>query len=166
MSAVDKFIDFVGKLCATVLILLVLLVFYNVIMRYFFNTTSIGMQELEWHLFSISFMFGLGYTIKHNAHVRIDIFYSKFSEKTQVIIDLIGALLFTTPITILIIVYGIEFSLDSYNLAESSPDPGGLPYRWLVKSIIPLAFLYLLLCNFFVVAVKARRLKKLLIVNG
>jgi TRAP-type mannitol/chloroaromatic compound transport system permease small subunit len=74
LKSLKQIIDTVGGICSIIMILMVVNVFYNVVSRYFFNNVSIGMQELEWHLFSAMFMFGIGYTLKEDSHVRVDIF--------------------------------------------------------------------------------------------
>jgi len=81
INRLKKFIDVVGNICSLLMILMILNVFYDVVLRYFFNDVSIGMQELEWHLFAAMFMFGIGYSLKEDAHVRVDIFYDQLSEQ-------------------------------------------------------------------------------------
>jgi len=94
LNLLKTLIDAIGGLCSIVMMLMVLNVFYDVVMRYFFNDVSIAMQELEWHLFAVMFMFGIGYTLKEDGHVRVDIIYDQMSKKTQAIINLVGSLLF------------------------------------------------------------------------
>jgi len=141
-----KLIDAVGFLCGLLMILMVLNVFYDVVMRYVFSNASIGMQELEWHLFAAMFMFGIGYTLKHDGHVRVDVIFDRLSPKSQSLIDLIGAVIFALPFTALIVYYGYGYSLDAFQLGEGSPDPGGLPHRWIIRSVIPLASIFVILC--------------------
>ena len=88
-----KIIDTVGNLCSLLMVLMVLNVFYDVVMRYFFNDVNIGMQELEWHLFAAMFMFGIGYTLKEDGHVRVDIIYDQLSKRKQALINIVGSLL-------------------------------------------------------------------------
>jgi TRAP-type mannitol/chloroaromatic compound transport system permease small subunit len=116
-------------------------------MRYLFNSGSIAIQELEWHLFSIIFLLGSAYTLKHNEHVRLDIFYnSKFmNETTRAWFDVLGTLLILLPFCLLIIVSAWPFVTQAYIHNETSPDPGGLSARWLIKSTIPLGFFMLLM---------------------
>ena len=128
------------------MLLMIANVFYDVVMRYFFNNVSIGMQELEWHLFAAMFMFGIGYTLKENGHVRVDIFYETLSPRMQIYIDILSALVFALPITLIVAYYGYSYALDAYQLGEGSPDPGGLPYRWIIRSVVPLANVFLLIC--------------------
>ncbi len=143
-------IDTVGSLCSIIMILMVLNVFYDVISRYFFNNVSIGMQELEWHLFAAMFMFGIGYTLKEDGHVRVDVFYDRLSARAQAIINILGAIFFALPITVLVLYYGSDYALEAFHMGEGSPDPGGLPYRWIVRSIIPFSSVFLLLCILYV----------------
>lgn len=150
-DALEKVIDAIGVLCVALMILMVTNVFYDVVMRYFFNNVSIGMQELEWHLFAAMFMFGIGYTLKEDAHVRVDIFYEKLLPHTQAIIDITAAIVFALPITLIVMYYGYSYALDAYQMGEGSPDPGGLPHRWVIRSVVSLSNLFLILCIVFTV---------------
>jgi TRAP-type mannitol/chloroaromatic compound transport system permease small subunit len=139
-AIINRFSDALGKFSAILFLLLLANVFYDVIMRYLFNDVSIGMQELEWHLYASIFMLGIPYTLYKEGHVRVDILYEGLSVRKQAWIDLLGTLLLLIPFTLLVARYGINFVMESYELGERSGDPGGLPYRWLIKSVIPLAF--------------------------
>jgi len=139
--AINRFSDLLGKIAALLFILLLLNVFYDVIMRYLFNDVSIGMQELEWHLYATIFLLGVPYALFKEGHVRVDIIYEGLSPKRQALIDLLGTLFLLLPFTILVAKYGIDFTLESFDLGERSGDPGGLPYRWLIKAVIPFAFI-------------------------
>ncbi len=151
LRVIGKIIDVLGNLCSLLMILMILNVFYDVIMRYFFNDVSIGMQELEWHLFAAMFMFGIAYTLKEDAHVRVDIFYDAMSQRKQAFINIFGALVFALPITLLIGYYSIDYTMDAYTMGEGSGDPGGLPHRWIVRSVIPLSSVFLMLAILHVV---------------
>jgi TRAP-type mannitol/chloroaromatic compound transport system permease small subunit len=151
LKLIAKIIDALGNLCSLLMLLMIANVFYDVIMRYFFNDVSIGMQELEWHLFGAMFMFGIAYTLKENAHVRVDIFYDAMSLKKQAIVNIFGSLIFALPITLLILYFSYAYTFEAYEMGEGSADPGGLPHRWLVRSVIPLASCFLVLAIFHVV---------------
>ncbi len=129
-----------GALAAIATLLLVLNVFYDVVMRYAFNEVSIALQELEWHLFSVAFLLGIPYALLENSHVRVDILYERWSAKTQAWVNLFGTLFFILPFIILVSYYGFNFAMDAFNMGEGSGDPGGLPHRWLIKSMIPVSF--------------------------
>ena len=159
ISIIDIFTEYTGKFISIFVIILVLLVGYDVSMRYLFNSGSIAIQELEWHLFSIILLLGSAYTLKHDEHVRLDIFYSSklINDKVRIWFDVLGTLLILLPFCLLIIVSAWPFVTQAYIHNEISPDPGGLPARWLIKAVIPLGFFFLLIQGI------AEALKKLLI---
>jgi len=139
--AVNHFSELFGKITSVLFILLLLNVFFDVIMRYLFNNVSIAMQELEWHLYATIFMLGIPYTLYKEGHVRVDVIYEHLSPHKQAWIDILGTLFLLIPFTLLVAKYGIDFAIESFQLGERSGDPGGLSYRWLIKSMIPIAFL-------------------------
>lgn len=141
----DKFADYIGTLTAVAMVLMILNVFYDVIMRYFFKTGSIAMQEMEWHLFSLIILLGVAYTLKEDGHVRVDIIYDNLSHKKKAMINMIGAVLFIIPISLLVGISSIDNAYEAYLSMEQSGDPGGLQYRWIVKAMIPLSFLLLII---------------------
>ena len=158
-SKIDAFTEYTGRCTSSLVIILTLLVGYDVSMRYLFNSGSIAIQELEWHLFSIILLLGSAYTLKHDEHVRLDIFYSSklINDKVRIWFDVLGTLLILLPFCLLIIVSAWPFVTQAYIHNEISPDPGGLPARWLIKAAIPLGFFFLLIQGI------AEALKKLLI---
>lgn len=147
VSLIDTLTEYSGRIIAWLVLILVFLVGYDVTMRYVFNSGSIAIQELEWHLFAILFLLGAGYTLKHDDHVRLDLIYqSRFlTDKHRAIINLVGGLLLLIPFCLLVFNSAIPFVTQSFNFAEASPDPGGLPMRWIVKSMIPIGFGLLLI---------------------
>ncbi|HGZ69885.1 MAG TPA: TRAP transporter small permease subunit [Nitratifractor sp.] len=144
----DKIIDFFGLVTAVLLVLMILNVAFDVAMRYIFHNSSIGMQELEWHLFAVIILYGTGYALKHNAHVRVDFLYDNFSARKQAWVNVLGTIFFLLPLALLVIYGSWEFVMDSYTSNEISEDPGGLPYRWIIKAQIPIAFIFLLFSAF------------------
>lgn len=124
---------------------LVLVVFVDVVMRYLFKTSFVFVQELEWHLFAFIFLIGAGYTLLHDGHVRVDIIYQRLTPKAKGWVNLIGVLLFLVPGCILVIKTSSKFVINSWSVLEGSPDPGGIPFRFIVKSTIPVGFSLLLL---------------------
>ena len=146
-SKIDAFTEYTGRCTSSLVIILTLLVGYDVSMRYLFNSGSIAIQELEWYTFSIIFLLGSSYTLKHNEHVRLDIFYnSKYiNDRTRAWFDILGTLLILIPFCFLIIYSALPFVTQSYIHNEISPDPGGLTARWLIKAVIPLSFFLLLI---------------------
>ena len=140
---INKAINFLGYFTAFILIILVLLVVYDATARYLFSSGSIALQELEWHLFDVVILFGIAYTLKENAHVRVDIFYTSYSEKTKALLNSIASLFFILPFSLLIIYISLDFVEMSFIQNEASSNPGGLEYRYLVKALLPLSFLFL-----------------------
>ncbi|WP_305839656.1 TRAP transporter small permease subunit [Photobacterium leiognathi] len=132
--------DTLGALASLLFLLLLLNVVYDVVMRYVFNDVSIAFQEMEWHLFSAVFLLGVPYAIKAGGHVRVDVFFERLSHRHQAIIDILGAVFFLLPFCSLVTWYGIDFAKESYALGETSGDPGGLVYRWIIKAMIPVSF--------------------------
>ncbi|EID4341529.1 TPA: TRAP transporter small permease subunit [Vibrio vulnificus] len=139
----NRFGDLLGWLSSVLFILLLANVVYDVVMRYMFNDVSIAFQEMEWHLFSAVFLLGIPFALKSGGHVRVDLFYERLSHRAQAIIDLLGTIFFLFPFCLLVAWFGIDFAKESYALGETSGDPGGLPYRWVIKAIIPLSFLFM-----------------------
>jgi TRAP-type mannitol/chloroaromatic compound transport system permease small subunit len=144
---IDTFSEWTGKLVAWVVLAMVLLVSYDVAMRYFFRSGSVALQELEWHFFSIIFLIGGAYTLKHDDHVRLDLFYKShfMDDLRRAWINLIGSVLFLIPFCALIIICSWPLVTQSFTYAEASPDPGGLTHRWILKCVIPAGFGLLLI---------------------
>lgn len=142
---IDRINDWVGRMVGWVTLGLVLVVFVDVVMRYLFRTSYVFTQELEWHLFAFIFLIGGGYTLLQDAHVRVDILYQKLGSKGRAWINLLGVLLFLMPGCLLVIITSWKFVISAWSILEGSPDPGGIPLRFLVKSCIPIGFSLLLL---------------------
>ena len=143
-TIVEYIIDIVGKMTSLLLLLMIFNVFFDVIMRYFFRNSSVGMQEMEWHLFSIVILFGVSVALKDEGHVRVDFLYEKFSVRKKAIINIIGTTFFLLPLALLVASGSFGFVMDAYTSGEISEDPGGLTHRWIIKSMIPLAFSFLI----------------------
>jgi TRAP-type mannitol/chloroaromatic compound transport system permease small subunit len=141
----DRFSNLMGWIAGFLNLVMLANVFYDSIMRYFFNTGSIAMQEMEWHLFSVVFLFGMAYTLKEDGHVRVDIVYDYFSPRWKAIVNIGGALLLLMPLSLLIIEGSFWYVHEAFTSGEISGDPGGLSYRWLIKSVIPVSFVFLVI---------------------
>jgi len=146
-SRIEAISEWTGRQVAWLLPMLVLLIVYDVAMRYLFNSGSVALQELEWHLFALLFLLGGAYTLKHGDHVRVDILHHPdwMTPARKAWVDVVGGLVFLLPFCVLIIMASWPFVLNAFNYAEGSPDPGGLPYRFLLKAAIPVSFGLLLL---------------------
>ncbi|RLA08134.1 MAG: C4-dicarboxylate ABC transporter permease [Gammaproteobacteria bacterium] len=140
----DKTIDFMGRVISWLLLLLVLNVLFDVVMRYFFHNSSVGMQEMEWHLFAVIILYGVGFALKTDSHVRVDFLYDNFAPSTKNYINIFGTIFFLIPVAVLIITGSTEFIKDAYITSEISEDPGGLTHRWIIKAMIPAGFIFLI----------------------
>jgi TRAP-type mannitol/chloroaromatic compound transport system permease small subunit len=158
---VDIITKYTSYFTAFILALLVALIVYDATARYLFSSGSTALQELEWHFFDVIILLSIAYTLKKNAHVRVDIFYDQFSTKTQTLIDIIAILFFILPLSLLILYIGFGFVELSFMQSEASSDPGGLTHRWIVKSLMPLAFFFLALQSLSELMKKFRQWKAL-----
>lgn len=144
-NAIDRLNENIGRGISWLNTLLVVVICYDVTIRYLFNSSSAGIVELEWHLFSFIFLLGAGYALLHDRHVRVDVFYQNYSEKKQAWVNLLGTILFLIPFCVITIHASLKFTGNAFAINEGSPDPGGLPARYIVKAAIPIGFFLLLL---------------------
>lgn len=124
---------------------LVLIIMVDVLFRYFFNITSAASFELEWHVFAALFLLSAAWTLQQDRHVRVDLFYQKFSPKGQAWVNLLGMIFFLLPFCWVAGLESLSFVETSYAMGETSPDPGGLPARYIIKAAIPFSFLLLMI---------------------
>jgi TRAP-type mannitol/chloroaromatic compound transport system permease small subunit len=142
-DTLDWVIDRIGRVSAWCALAIVLVMAYNVLLRYLFRTGSVAMQELEWHLMAPICMLGLSYAILKDGHVQVDIFYGRFPARMRRMIDLVSAAL-VVAVAAILLKLSIPYVMQSYNIGEQSPDPGGLTRRWILKSMLPIGFALLL----------------------
>lgn len=120
---------------------------YNAITRYLGQFIGVNLSsnlyiEVQWYLFSLIFLLGSAYVLKHNSHVRVDILYNQLSRKGKAWVDLLGGLLFLLPICILILYFSLPAVINSWQVLEMSSDPSGLP-RYPLKTMILVSFVFL-----------------------
>jgi TRAP-type mannitol/chloroaromatic compound transport system permease small subunit len=146
-TVLETFTEFTGRAVSWLVLVLVVIVSYDVTMRYLFQSGSIAIQELEWHLFSLIFLLGAAYTLKHDDHVRLDLVYQShyMTDYRRAWVNFLGCLFLLIPFCVLVIISSWQFIHLAYIHNEGSPDPGGLPYRWIIKAAIPVSFLFILL---------------------
>ncbi len=145
--AIDAVSERIGRWVYWLIPLSVLVGVWNVVGRYLgravgANLSSNALIEIQWYLFALVFLLGAAYALKHDEHVRVDVFYSKWSPKRRALVDLIGTLLFLIPFSAVVIRYSWNTILNSWRILEMSPDPGGLP-RYPIKTAIMIGFLWL-----------------------
>lgn len=141
---IERFVDWVGRCTSWLTLVLVALMSVNVVLRYLFSIGSVWAQELEWHLLVPLVLFGSAYALRHGEHVRVDIVYGGLSPKSRNAIDLLSAVL-AIAVAALFLWLSLHYVQQSYVIDEGSPDPGGLPHRYLIKSMLPVGFALFLL---------------------
>jgi TRAP-type mannitol/chloroaromatic compound transport system permease small subunit len=142
---IDTVNEKIGTLVSWLTSAMVLAVCYDVFTRYALRSSSAAVQELEWHLFAVIFLLGSAHTLKDDKHVRIDIFYAKLPDRGKAVVNLLGTLLFLMPFALLLIWTSRDFVMNSFAIREASPNPGGLPARYILKACIPVSFFLLFL---------------------
>ena len=137
---IDAFQERFGRGVSWIMLLMVPVVFSDVVMRYALNKSSVFTQELEWHLFGLVYLLGAGYTMLYNEHVRVDILYSRWPPRKKAWFDFACYLIFYYPSAAMVMITSWPFVRNSYIALEGSPDPGGIPLRFLLKSMIIVGF--------------------------
>jgi len=136
LTSIESFIDWSGRTVSWLSLLLVLVTFLVVILRYVFDFGSIALQETSTYLHAAIFLIGMAYTLQQDAHVRVDIFYAQFSRQTKTWVDLLGALFLLLPFMLFISWISWQYIADSWAVQEGSREAGGLPGVFLLKSLI------------------------------
>ena len=146
-KGIDRINEWIGRGIYWLTLFMVVIGAYNAIVRYLDRYTGLGLSsntylELQWYLYSIVFLLGAAYTLKHDAHVRVDVLFTRLGERGRAWINLLGTLLFLIPFCIFVLWTSWPTVSNSWAVREMSPDPGGLP-RYLIKTAIPVAFMLL-----------------------
>ena len=135
-------------------VVLIFLILITVTLRYGFHRNEIllnwplvPMEELQWHFYSVPFMFGLAYAITNDSHVRIDIFRAKMSKRFKHIFEILGILLLLLPCLVILLDFSFDYAVYAYTHHESSQSTMGLPHRWIVKSVIPLTMILIFIAS-------------------
>jgi TRAP-type mannitol/chloroaromatic compound transport system permease small subunit len=122
-------------------VVLVLVILLQVVMRYGFNRGLVPLEELMWHLYAVAFMFGMAYCITNDSHIRVDIVHMNLSRRKQHIMEVLGILFLLFPFLWVLFDHSFTWAMDSFEINESSQNPTGLPYRWIIKSVVPLTMI-------------------------
>ena len=156
MTKLDKYL---GNITAILLLLMMINVFTDVILRYFFHTGSIAFQEMEWHLFSTMFLLGISYALSSEDHVRVDFIYDNITPRKKAFVNIFGTIFMLIPFAFLIAYTSYEFVNDAYIMSEISEDPGGLTHRWIIKAMIPFSFSILIISSILYIKQNILKLK-------
>ncbi|WP_144186005.1 TRAP transporter small permease subunit [Elioraea rosea] len=141
---IDAAVDAIGRIAAWFCFVLVLVMAGNVLARYGFSAGTVWAQELEWHLMSPIALIGMSYALRHGEHVRVDVLFSRFPPRVQAVIDMLAAL-FAIVVAVLIIHFAQRYVGQSFAQNEGSANPGGIPFRWALKALMPIGFALLAL---------------------
>jgi TRAP-type mannitol/chloroaromatic compound transport system permease small subunit len=133
---IDGLIRGVGDATSWVWVVLLATIVLNVVMRYVFGEGRIEFEELQWHLYAVGFLVGVAYGVESDDHVRVDFLRGWLGLRMQAWVELYGLLLLLFPFVALIVYYSIPFIAYSWQGGEVSAAPGGLPFRWLIKSAL------------------------------
>jgi TRAP-type mannitol/chloroaromatic compound transport system permease small subunit len=145
---IDAFNDRVGRLASWLVIVMVAIGVWNVVGRYLGraagqNLSSNALLESQWYIFDLVFLLGAAYTLRHDEHVRVDVFYSRWHPKFKALANLVGTVFFLIPFCLMVIWVSWEAIVQSWSIWEISPDPNGLP-RYPIKSMILVSFVLLI----------------------
>ena len=136
LNVLDKIIEVTGKVSSLLIIVLIALISISVFLRYVFSVGFVWLQDLYIWIHSLFILLGIGYTLKKDEHVRIDILYRSLSKKKKRNINILGYLLFCIPFTFCLTSSGFDYFLRSYLLSENSKETGGLPNIYILKFFI------------------------------
>lgn len=143
-AAIERAVDLVGRAASWLALVIVAVMAANVVLRYLFSYGSVWAQELEWHLLAPLILFGIPYALLKGEHVRVDVLYARFSARNQLRVEAASQLL-GILIAAAFVWLSLGYVQQAWAIGEQSPDPGGLPYRWALKALIPAGFTLLLL---------------------
>ncbi len=138
-GGIDAFTDLVGRATSWLALGIALVMGANVLMRYMFSIGFIWAQELEWHIFVPICLFGMSYALLHKEHVRVDVLFQYFSERNKHRVDIVAAII-SMAFCIIVIRLSIPYVYQSWSIGEGTANPGGIEYRYIVKSLIPIGF--------------------------
>lgn len=144
-DSLDHFAERTGHTAAWLALALVLVTFAVVVLRYLFDFGSIALQETILYLHASLFLLGAAYTLRTDAHVRVDIFYRRQSARARAVVDLLGALLLLLPVCSFLLWISWDYVASAWSLREASGETGGLPWVYLLKTLIPVAAVLLIL---------------------
>lgn len=141
VNVLNTIVRKIAQTAAWLNVLLIGVILLQVVMRYGFNRGMVPLEELMWHLYAIAFMFGMAYSITNDSHIRVDIVHMNLSRKAQHIIEILGILLLLMPFLIILFHHSLGWAYEAWRVNEASANPTGLPYRWIIKSVVPISAL-------------------------
>ena len=143
-GGIDAFVDLVGRATSWLALGIALVMGANVLMRYAFSYGFIWAQELEWHIFVPICLFGMSYALLHGEHVRVDVLFQYFAPRNKHLVEIISSFI-SMAFCVIVIWLSIPYVYQSWSIGEGTANPGGIDYRYIVKSLIPIGFAFLFL---------------------
>jgi TRAP-type mannitol/chloroaromatic compound transport system permease small subunit len=145
IKTAQNIIDFCGRSISWLTTFLVLLISLDVFLRKAFKLSKPWVIDLEWEIFAAIFLIGMSYTLQYDKHVRVDVFYTNFSDRKKAWVDLIGTIFLCIPWTLLLMQKSYNYAMNSWYIREGSANPGGLGARYLIKFVMVIGFCLLFL---------------------
>ena len=142
---IDPWLIRIGKWTSVLWVILLIIIVSNVLLRYAFDMGRIEFEEIQWHIYSMGFLLGMSSAYQADAHIRVDVLHERFSPSLQAWLELYGIVLFLIPFILVVLIFSVPFVIASFELGEISQAPGGLPFRWAIKAVLPIGFFLLLL---------------------
>jgi len=154
VANLNRFVQRIVEAAAWLNFVLIFLILITVLLRYGFHRNGllldwplVPMEELQWHLYSVPFMFGLAYAITNDSHIRIDIVRIRMSKRSQHIFEILGISILLLPCVIILFDFSLDYTMYAITHHESSQSTMGLPHRWIVKSVIPITMLLIMIAS-------------------
>lgn len=138
VAFLNGFVRRIAETAAWFNVILIGVIVAQVVMRYGFNKGLVPLEELMWHLYAVAFMFGMAYAVTNDSHIRVDLVHMALPKRTQHVFEILGILLLLMPFLWIVFDHSLGWTLEAYRVNESSANPTGLPYRWLIKAVVPI----------------------------
>lgn len=146
-GAIAGFVRAVGRAVSWLWLVLLAVVVLNVVLRYVFGEGRVALEELQWHLYSAGFLLGLAWCVVDDVHIRVDLLHERLRPRHRAWIECYGIVLLLLPFCALVLTASGPFVAASWRTGEVSMAPGGLPFRWAIKALLPFAFALLALAG-------------------
>ncbi|MGA1063477.1 MAG: TRAP transporter small permease subunit [Burkholderiaceae bacterium] len=147
LARMESWITRTGRICSWLVLVIVVLMATNVLLRYTMSVGSVWAQELEWHLLVPLILLVMSWGIQSGESPRIDVLYANYQPRKKLQVDLLSEVL-TMAVALTVAWLSVGYVMQSFSILEGSPDPGGIPYRWVIKALIPIGFAMLFLQAF------------------
>jgi TRAP-type mannitol/chloroaromatic compound transport system permease small subunit len=124
-------------------VVLIGVIVVQVVLRYGFNHGLVPLEELMWHLYAIAFMFGMAYAVTNDSHIRVDVVHMALPKRAQHVFEILGILILLMPFLWIMFDHSLGWVIEAFRINESSQNPTGLPYRWIIKAVVPVTMVLL-----------------------